>query len=93
VVFTRAKLAVFVDGCWWHGCPAHGQLPTANRDWWAAKIARNAARDRRNDSALREAGWRVMRVWEHEDPSKAADRIARELAHGSAGPSGDPPPR
>jgi DNA mismatch endonuclease (patch repair protein) len=79
IVFRGKRVAVFVDGCWWHGCPDHGVLPTANRDWWAEKIARTAERDRRNDRTLQEAGWRVIRVWEHEHPVQAADRVAREL--------------
>jgi DNA mismatch endonuclease, patch repair protein len=75
IVFTRLRIAVFVDGCWWHGCPDHRPLPKANRGWWEAKIERNRHRDRRNDFALEEAGWQVIRIWEHEDPKRAAERI------------------
>lgn len=70
------RLAVFVDGCYWHQCPDHGRLPTANRTWWREKLARNVRRDRDTDERLRAAGWTVVRVWEHEDPTKAADRVA-----------------
>ena len=76
IVFPRARLAVFVDGCFWHRCPDHGVMPDKNRDYWQAKLERNVARDRRNDEALEEAGWRVVRVWEHEDVETAADRLA-----------------
>ena len=75
-VFTVAKVAVFCDGCFWHGCPVHGTLPRANRDWWRDKLDRTVARDRRNDGALNDAGWIVVRVWEHEDMEAAASRIA-----------------
>lgn len=76
ITFTRAKVAVFVDGCFWHGCPEHGTRPMANREWWDWKIARNQARDRDTDRLLEEAGWISLRVWEHEDPIEAAERIA-----------------
>jgi DNA mismatch endonuclease (patch repair protein) len=66
VVFPRFQLCVFVDGCFWHGCPQHRRPPKANSDYWRAKIARNAQRDRRNDVALAEEGWTVLRFWEHE---------------------------
>ncbi len=76
VTFTRARIAVFVDGCFWHGCPEHATRPTANADWWAAKLARNVARDRETDAHLRDAGWQVLRFWEHEDIHAAAALIA-----------------
>jgi DNA mismatch endonuclease (patch repair protein) len=69
---------VFVDGCFWHGCPTHGTSPKANAAWWQAKIAANQARDRDTDRLLGEAGWKVVRVWEHEDPTTAA-RTIRDL--------------
>jgi DNA mismatch endonuclease, patch repair protein len=75
LVFGPAKVAVFVDGCYWHSCPEHGSLPTNNREWWRAKFAANRGRDRRVDRALREAGWVPMRIWEHEAIVEAADRI------------------
>jgi DNA mismatch endonuclease (patch repair protein) len=75
LVFTRDKVAVFSDGCFWHSCPEHGNVPRTNPDYWEPKLARNRKRDRRNEQALRAAGWLVVRVWEHEDPTKAAERI------------------
>lgn len=74
-VFRRARVAVFVDGCFWHRCPEHGSDPRANSEWWRAKLDGNVERDRRNDRVLAEAGWTVVRVWEHEDPEEAADRV------------------
>lgn len=76
VVFVRARLAVFVDGCFWHGCPEHASWPKANAEWWRAKIEANRARDRDTDARLALAGWKVVRVWEHEDPVQAAEQIA-----------------
>lgn len=75
VLFPTQRVAVFVDGCFWHGCPAHITWPQANAEWWRAKITRNRERDRRVDVALNEAGWAVIRVWEHESPERAADAI------------------
>jgi len=86
IAFTRARVAVFVDGCFWHQCPAHSNLPRANRDWWAQKLASNVARDRRNDLELEAAGWRVLRVWEHEPANSAADRICHALEVGAGLP-------
>ena len=77
IVFPAAKVAVFVDGCFWHRCPEHGVRPTTNRDYWDAKIARNVARDRRNNAELEAAEWTVVRVWEHEAPNVAAEQISR----------------
>jgi DNA mismatch endonuclease (patch repair protein) len=79
LVFVRLQVAVFVDGCFWHGCPTHGTWPKANADWWRAKIEANRARDRRVDEALRSAGWSVLRVWEHDSADAAADRVVAEL--------------
>jgi len=79
VVFRKARVAVFVDGCLWHRCPTHGKVPSTNRDYWQAKLDANVARDRRNDSSLRAHGWLVLRVWEHEDPSEAAARVERAV--------------
>ena len=75
VAFTRAQVAVFVDGCFWHGCPEHGTQPQSNSAWWTTKLSANQARDRDTDRVLAEAGWTVLRVWEHEDPAAAADRV------------------
>jgi DNA mismatch endonuclease (patch repair protein) len=76
VVFTRAKVAVFIDGCFWHRCPIHATSPKANAAFWAEKLTANQARDRDTDQRLLAIGWRVVRVWEHEDPVAAAQRIA-----------------
>jgi len=75
MIFSRARVAVFVDGCWWHGCPKHYRPPSSNVSYWAAKVARNQERDRLADQALAEAGWTVIRIWEHEAPELAAHRI------------------
>jgi DNA mismatch endonuclease (patch repair protein) len=76
IVFTRSRVAVFVDGCFWHGCPDHGSSPKANAEYWAEKFARNRRRDKLVDAALQSEGWRVVRVWEHEDASMVALAIA-----------------
>lgn len=76
ICFTRAKVAVFVDGCFWHGCPVHSRPPKSNQTYWGPKLAANAARDRRNDQWLSSTGWSVIRVWEHEDVRDAVDRVA-----------------
>jgi DNA mismatch endonuclease (patch repair protein) len=75
IAFTRARIAVFFDGCFWHACPDHGVLPKTNSAWWKAKLDGNKERDRRKDKALRELGWLPMHVWEHEDPAEAALQI------------------
>lgn len=80
IVFRHERVAVFVDGCYWHGCPEHGTRPRTNSAYWSAKIARNMERDTRNDAVLVEAGWLAVRVWEHEDPEQAARQI-RDLVH------------
>jgi len=75
--FQSVRLAVFVDGCFWHGCRKHLRMPVDNRDYWIRKIGRNQARDRATTLALRRAGWHVLRIWEHE--LKFARRVARRL--------------
>lgn len=75
VVFPRLRIAVYVDGCFWHRCPEHATDPKNNAQWWADKLAGNVARDQATDIALTAAGWAVVRVWEHEDPQAAAERI------------------
>ena len=75
LVFTKQRVAVFLDGCFWHGCPEHYTAPVAHSDYWKDKVAANVARDRQTDEQLKEAGWRVVRVWEHEDLDAAAKRI------------------
>lgn len=75
VVFGPAKVAVFVDGCFWHGCPEHGTWPKRNGEFWRAKIEGNRTRDANTDQVLADAGWLAVRVWEHEDPAAAASRV------------------
>lgn len=83
IVFIRRRVAVFIDGCFWHGCPEHGTWPKHNADWWREKIETNIRRDRDTDSRLGHAGWTVVRIWEHEDPIDAANRV--EVALRAAG--------
>jgi DNA mismatch endonuclease, patch repair protein len=73
-------VAVFVDGCFWHGCPEHGSWPKANADWWREKILANRRRDADTDRLFANAGWRVIRIWEHEMPGDAADRVEEAVA-------------
>jgi len=75
LVFPRAKVAVFLDGCFWHGCPEHHTVASANAKFWADKVDGNRRRDRDTDGRLAEAGWVSVRVWEHEDASEAARRV------------------
>lgn len=83
IAFPRQQLAVFVDGCFWHGCPEHGTQPSANAQWWSTKLAANRARDEDTNLLLRTAGWRVLRVWEHTPVDDAASRVEHALeAHG-----------
>lgn len=79
VVFPRQRLAVYVDGCFFHGCPRHGTWPKHNAEFWRDKIETNRARDRDTDARLAAAGWSVIRIWEHEDPAAAADRVEQAL--------------
>lgn len=87
VVFPRERLAVFIDGCFWHGCPEHATRPATNREWWATKLDRNLERDAKNDARLQEAGWVVLRIWEHEEVGAAVGRVA-ELLSGLRKPTG-----
>ncbi|MDO7868181.1 very short patch repair endonuclease [Nocardioides jiangxiensis] len=75
LVFARAKVAVFIDGCYWHGCPEHGTKAKTNSEYWSDKIARNRERDAETDARLRAEGWTVLRSWEHENPADVAQRI------------------
>lgn len=79
IVFTRYRLAIFIDGCFWHGCPTHGTWPKNNAAFWRDKIEANRQRDYDTNRRLAVAGWHVLRVWEHEAPVEAADRIERRL--------------
>ena len=74
IAFVGIRLAVFVDGCFWHGCPAHGTWPVTNSQWWRNKIEVNRRRDRDTDRLLQEHGWESLRLWEHE-VATAADRV------------------
>ncbi|WP_435123377.1 very short patch repair endonuclease [Micromonospora tulbaghiae] len=87
LVFPRERIAVFIDGCYWHGCPEHYKAPSANAAYWSAKIATNVARDQDTNSRLAAAGWRVIRAWEHESAEAVADRLVAariEVAHEAA---------
>ena len=77
LLFPRARVAVFVDGCFWHACPVHRTSPVSNAAWWAEKLRRNVNRDRATDAHLRGLGWTVLRFWEHEDMAVVADVVTR----------------
>lgn len=79
LVFPRLRVAVYVDGCFWHACPQHGTRPKNNRDWWDAKLDGNVRRDRDTDQLLAAAGWTTVRVWEHEPVAAAADQVEAAL--------------
>lgn len=79
IVFRRRKVIVFIDGCFWHGCPVHATSPANNAGWWRDKLAANVERDQRNTEALTSLGWRVIRVWEHEERDEAVARIIERL--------------
>lgn len=81
VVFPQKRLAVYVDGCFWHRCPLHGTEPKANSEYWKPKLDANVARDRRANAALREDGWDVLRIWTHVGPVDAADLVEVRLAN------------
>lgn len=76
IVFRPTHVAVFIDGCYWHGCPEHYVSPRTNVGYWSEKVARNIARDRDTDRRLTDAGWLVLRFWEHEPSGVCADKIA-----------------
>ena len=76
MVFAGPTVAAFLDGCFWHGCPEHFPVAKTNAVYWAEKVEKNMSRDRDTDERLEAAGWHVVRVWEHEDPAEAAQRIA-----------------
>ena len=85
-VFPKARLAVFVDGCFWHGCPTHGTMPSANGDFWRAKLERNKSRDRSVNRSLARSGWRVLRIWQHELTVKNESRLMLRLSRGGLSP-------
>lgn len=80
IAFTKLRVAVFVDGCFWHGCAQHRTVPVSNSPWWRNKLLANVARDLETGEHLRRIGWRVLRVWEHESVSEALERIQEELS-------------
>lgn len=80
VLLRGARIALFVDGCFWHSCPEHGRLPKANHEWWRVKLHGVVVRDLDTNAQLTAAGWFVVRVWEHEDPGDIADRIVALVA-------------
>ncbi|MGY1842049.1 DNA mismatch endonuclease Vsr [Modestobacter sp. SYSU DS0875] len=87
IAFTRRRIAVFVDGCFWHACPEHRTAPATNAEWWATKLEKNVRRDRDTDEHLTSLGWTVLRYWEHEDPVSAADSVEAAVREAA----GDPP--
>ncbi len=91
LVFGPARVAVYIDGCFWHSCPDHGNTPRTNTAYWAPKLARNQARDADTDTRLAAAGWHVLRAWEHEPPHQVADRITTTLNDRRPNPLGSPP--
>ncbi|GAA1004395.1 DNA mismatch repair protein Vsr [Streptomyces sp. F-3] len=80
IAFGKYKVAIFMDGCFWHGCPEHATHPKANSEWWRRKLDRNMSRDIETTGHLTEAGWTVLRFWEHEDPLKVALRVQEVVA-------------
>jgi DNA mismatch endonuclease (patch repair protein) len=82
LLFTRARVAVFIDGCYWHGCPEHFSVPATNPDYWKGKIGRNRQRDAETTALLVERGWTVLRFWEHESAPVVADCIAEAVKAG-----------
>lgn len=107
IAFTRVRLAVFLDGCFWHGCPEHGTHPVSNSTWWSTKLGTNRARDQDTTGHLERAGWRVLRIWEHVPLHDAVAVVLDAIAgardnreegaasavHGSCGPGADPASR
>lgn len=94
IAFRRARVALFVDGCFWHGCPDHGTRPRSNEGWWTTKLAANRARDADTTAHLERLGWTVLRVWEHQPPEQAFDEVARHVplpARTLAGPHVEAP--
>lgn len=90
IAFTARRVAVFVDGCFWHCCPQHGTQPANNTWYWEPKLARNVARDRAADAALGGAGWTVVRIWEHESLEAAIAAVVAALDAVAGGPAGHP---
>jgi DNA mismatch endonuclease (patch repair protein) len=83
IAFTRRKVAVFIDGCFWHNCPEHGRIPSRNVEWWTWKLTGNAERDRATTEHLEQMGWQVVRCWEHEPPAQMVQRVLDALNAGA----------
>ena len=79
IVFTRRRLAVFIDGCFWHGCPEHGTVPVSHADYWEPKLVKNRERDAETTAMAEAEGWKVLRIWEHVPPEEAVQLVVREL--------------
>ncbi|NPC41054.1 very short patch repair endonuclease [Nocardioides sp. zg-1230] len=92
LVFSRARVAVFIDGCFWHGCPAHGSIPRTNSAYWHPRIQGNVARDADTVARLQAGGWTVVRIWEHEDPVVAAGKILAVVLAAQRPQEGHAPP-
>lgn len=91
IAFTRAKVAVFIDGCFWHGCPDHGTAPRSNAAWWAVKLSTNERRDLDTGLRLVGQGWRVVRAWEHEAPAAVFTTVVAALGDARAAPPANRP--
>jgi DNA mismatch endonuclease (patch repair protein) len=87
IVFVRARLAIFLDGCFWHGCPDHASWPKTNAEWWRNKIETNRQRDQNTHQRLCAGGWTVLRIWEHQSLDEAVACVVTALEHGSQGES------
>ncbi|MFD9906755.1 very short patch repair endonuclease [Streptomyces sp. NPDC059063] len=87
ITFGKLRIAVFLDGCFWHGCPEHATSPRANAHWWRSKLDRNMTRDRETTSHLRSEGWTVLRFWEHESAEEVADQVAAVVISRRSPPS------
>jgi DNA mismatch endonuclease, patch repair protein len=92
IVFLKQKVAVFIDGCFWHACPLHASWPKENGAWWREKLMRNRARDYDTTVKLQEEGWIVLRFWEHEDPTRSVDCIAKVVQPSAERQSSNGPP-
>lgn len=93
ILFPGPKVAVFLDGCFWHGCPQHATHPKSNAEWWRTKLGRNIERDTETTEHLRDEGWTVLRFWEHEKPEDVALRVAETVDHERKRPAGAAPSR
>ncbi len=93
IVFGGPKVAVFLDGCFWHGCPEHATHPKANAEWWRTKLERNVARDRETTEHMTATGWTVLRFWEHEAPGAVAERVAEAVVAARSARQARPPVR